>query len=353
LRQFSLVENRVKLVLKDNVLAVLSDAELSTVSGAIYNGGFRRTRAIINAEVPETYGDRKLHEDPIAFIQASAKKLELPPDFVGMVTAAKIKNFSLVKKKTGGLAVSVVATAGCSHAESAGEKIAVEEIAGTINVIVVVDGDATESCLVAALATAVEAKAAAMRELDVRSRYTGDAATGTITDSVVVAATNRGLKIVLGGPASELGQLVGHCVRRAVKEAITNQGECLPRRSVSDRLGERHLPVEKLVSELCKVRSLGIDKETLTSRLAEILRDPFAASVILAAVKLDEDVERGLVPPELGETDVLAKHFGSLLSSNPIKKVELEPVNLPPFLRAILVALLKKAVSGEKTESLK
>jgi hypothetical protein len=142
-------------------------------------------------------------------------------------------------------------------------------------------------------------------------------------------------------------------VRRAVKEAITNQGECLPYRSVSDRLGERHLGLEKIVSELSKVRSLVIDKETLTSRLAEILKDPFAASIILAAVKLDEDVARGLVPPKLGETDMLAKRFGSLFASKPVKKAELEPVNLPPFLRAVLVALLKKAVSGEKTESLK
>ena len=348
-----MVENRVNLVLKDNVLAVLSDAELSTVSGAIYHGGFRRTRAIINIEVPETYGDRKLHEDPIAFVMASAKKLELTSDFVGMVTAAKIKNFSLVKKNHGELAVSVVATAGCSHAESAGEEIAVEEIAGTINVIVVVDGDPTESCLVAALATAVEAKAAAMRELDIRSRYTGDAATGTITDSVVVAATNRGAKIVLGGPASELGQLVGHCVRRAVKEAITNQGECLPRRSVSDRLREMHLPVEKLASELCKVESLGFDEAELKLRLTAILKDPLAASVVMAAVKLDEDVAKGLVAPELAETDVLAKRFGSLLTSKPAKKSELESVNLPLFLREVLVALLKTAVSGKKTESLK
>ena len=353
MRQFSLVENHVRLVLKDTVLAVLSDAELSTVSGAIHNGGFRRTRAIINTEVPEMYGDRRLHEDPITFVMASAKKLELTSDFVGMVTAAKIKNFSLVKKAKGDLVVSVVATAGCSHSESAGEEIAVEEIAGTINVIVVVDGHPTESCLVATLATAVEAKAAAMRELDIRSRYTGDAATGTITDSVVVAATNRGAKIIPGGPASELGQLVGHCVRRAVKEAITNQGECLPRRSVADRLKERHLAVEKLASELCKVKSLGFDEAEITRRLTAILKDPFASSVVMAAVKLDEDIERGLVPPELGESGGLAERFGSLLASKPIKKSELESVNLPPFLRAVLVALLKKAVSGVKTESLK
>lgn len=353
MRQFSLIENRVRLVLKENVLAVLSDTELSTVSGAIYNGGFRRTRAIINTEVPETYGDRKLHEDPIAFVKASAKKLDVTADFVGMITAAKIKNFSLVKNEKGKLAVSVVATAGCSHAESAGEKIDVEEIEGTINVIVLVDGDPTESCLVAALATAVEAKTAAMRELDVRSRYTGDSATGTITDSVVVAATNRGPKIILGGPASELGQLVGHCVRRAVKEAITNQGECLPCRLALDRLRERQLPVEKLASELSKVRSLGIDKARLIVKLTEILKDPFAASAVMAAVKLDEDIERGLAPSEYGNVDVLAERFGSLISRKSVEKAKRNSVDLPPFLREVLVALLNTAVSSEKSESLK
>jgi adenosylcobinamide hydrolase len=340
LQQFDLVANRVRMLLKDNVIAVVSDSELSVVSGAIHNGGFRRTRAIVNAEVPDSYGDRRLHDDPIAFVLASARKLDVPPDFVGMVTAAKVNKFSLVKKQAGGLAVSVVATAGCSHSESAGEKIVVEEIPGTINVIVVVDGDPTESCLVALLATAVEAKAAAMRELDIRSRYTGVSATGTITDSVVVAATNRGGKVVLGGPASELGQLVGSCVRQAVHEAINNQGERFPNRSVADRLRERHLSVEKLASELCKVEGLGLTAEELTTRLT-------ASSVVLAAVKLDEDVERGLVAPELGDVDVLAKRFGALVSGKPVGKLDLGSVRLPRFLREVLVGLLTTGVSKE------
>lgn len=341
MKRFDLVEDHVRLILKDNVLAVLSESELSVISGAIYNGGFRRTRAIVNIEVPEKYGNRRLHEDPISFILASAKKLNISKDFVGLVTAAKIKNFSLAKLEKGELSINVIATAGCSHAESAGESIEVEEITGTINVIVVVDGSPTESCLVALLATTVEAKAAAMQELDIRSRYSGELATGTITDSVAVATTNRGKNIVLGGPASELGQLVGRCVRKAVKEAITNQGECLPSRSISDRLRERHLSVEKMAFELSKIRSLASDEETLNSKLREIIADPITSSLLMVAVKIDEDIQKGLFPSEFGDGGELLAHFKKIWASKPLENSEVKVANLPPFLCEVLIALIQ------------
>jgi adenosylcobinamide amidohydrolase len=115
-RQFNLVGNHVRLVLKDNVLAVLADADLNLVSTAIYNGGFKKTRAILNVQVPEEYSDQKLHEDPADFIRESSKKLGVAGDFVGMITAAKIENYSLITETNGDLRVNVVVTAGCSHA---------------------------------------------------------------------------------------------------------------------------------------------------------------------------------------------------------------------------------------------
>ena len=111
MKQFDLAGNCGKLVLKDNVLAVLSDVDLSTVSSAIYNGGFKKVKAILNVQVPEEYSDRRLHENPQSFIMDSAKKLGLAESFVGMVTAAAIDKFSLVSKKDGDVAVSVIATA--------------------------------------------------------------------------------------------------------------------------------------------------------------------------------------------------------------------------------------------------
>ena len=232
-KQIDIIGSFGKLVLKDNVLAFISNIDLSTVSSAIYNGGFKKTKAILNVQAPEKYSDRKLHANPQNLIIDSAKKIGLSKNFVGMVTAAAIDKFALVSKKDGNLAVSVTATAvdpegdTCSHAETAGEAITVEEKTGTINIMVVIDGNPTESCLVSTVLTATEAKTAALWELDIRSRYSGDVATGTITDAIVVAKTNRGEPIVYGGPASRLGQLVGYCTRKAVKEAVMKANKYL------------------------------------------------------------------------------------------------------------------------------
>jgi adenosylcobinamide amidohydrolase len=362
MRQLDLLGAGVKLVLKDNVLAVLSDANLSVVSSAVYNGGFKKVKAILNVQVPEGYSDRLLHGDPQNFVMDSSRKFGFAGNFLGMITAANIENFSLVTKKEDDIAVSVVATAGCSHAESAGEDIEVQKIEGTINIIVVIDGNPSESCLVAALATATEAKTAAIRDLDIRSRYSGDAATGTITDSLVVASTQRGSIISYGGPASKLGKLIGYCTRKAVKEAIINQNECLPCRSLLDRLKDRHLPLEKLASELSKVKSLGLDEQTLLCNLVKILRDePLFASVLMAAVKIDEDVEKGLIPPEFGKIEVLGKNFGDLFSkqtsaktlSGLVDKEEYDSVDLPPFLKQVLISMVKSALAKETAENLK
>ena len=225
-KEINLPGNCGKLVLENNVLAVLSRKELSTVSSAIYNGGFKKVKAILNVQAPEEYSDKQLHANPQQFILNSAKKLKIKDNFVGMITAAAVDKFALATKKEGDLTVAVTATAvdpegdTCSHAETAGETIKVEEMTGTINIMVIIDGNPTEACLVSTVLTATEAKAAALWELDIRSRYSGDVATGTITDAIVAAKTGRGEPIVYGGPASKLGQLVGYCARKAVKEAV-------------------------------------------------------------------------------------------------------------------------------------
>ena len=352
--KIDLLGNRVGLVLKENVLAVLAEVELSTVSGAIYNGGFRKTKAILNMEVPEEYGDRRLHDDPIAFVKHSAEKLELSHDFIGLITAAKIRNFALASEEKDGIVVKVVATAGCSHAEAAGEEIDAQQIDGTINVIVLIDANPSESCMVAALATTVEAKASAMRELDIRSRYTGELATGTITDSIVVAATNTGRRMSLAGPASLLGQLVAHCTKKAIKEAITKQGESLPHRSIENRLAERHLSVGILAAELSKIRALG-GRETVALQLSGLLRDdPLFAAFAIAAAKMDEDAVKGLVPPELGKSEEFGIALGSVLLNKTCSQImktatraELASIRIPSNLKQVLIAKLGISLFAE------
>ena len=195
---------------------------------------------------------------------------------------------------------------------------------------------------------------AALRELDIRSRYSGDEATGTITDAMVVAETNRGVPILYGGPASPLGQLVGCCTRKAVKEAVMKGKECMPCRSIFDRLSERHLSMAKIASELSKVKSLGLDEKTLESGLTTLLKtEPFYASIVMAAIELDEDLAKGLVPPEFGDSSLVSKRFGAALLStknlnNLVPSKNYDYVGLPHFLKQVVISIIKSNIF-EKT----
>jgi adenosylcobinamide amidohydrolase len=344
MNQIDLLKTPAKLVVEDNVLAVTSDSGLTTVSSAIYNGGFKKVKAILNIQVPEGYSDLKLHEDPLHLVKLASEKIGVHDNYLAMITAAKIANRHYVAKSDGNLTVNVVATAGASHGESAGEAIDADHSDGTINIIVVINGNPTDSCLVAAFVTATEAKTAALNDLDIRSRYSGDVATGTITDSLSVATTNIGPTIELGGPASKLGQLVASCVREAVKEAVKKQDGTLPSRSVANRLKARHLSVEKLASEFSKIKSLRKDEKSLASMLHDFLCNPLYASFLMAAAKLDDDVKKGLIPAEFGNITDLSEKFGNLIREE--KPTETKPapdlVDLPPFLKQALFSILQK-----------
>ncbi len=348
MKQFNLADN-TKLIIKDNVLAVFCDSALKTVSSAFYNGGFKQVKAVLNVGVPEGYNDRSLHLDPLELITSSAAKLGFTKDYLAMVTAAKIQNYSLITRKLDDFSVSVAATAGCKHGESSGEEMDVQEIRGTINIIVLIDANPTDSCMVASLITATEAKSAALRDLDVRSLYTGDSATGSITDSVTVASPCKGKVIYYGGPASKLGKAVGYCTRKAVTEALLKQEPIWANRTVLDRLKERHLPLEKLAVEISKVDGLAVDAE----KLSEILKNkPLALTYLLAAAKLDDDVEKNLLPVELGEASDLSRCFGNsaLSTEGGSKSLGYDSVDLPPFLKQVLIKIVREAFTEVKTE---
>jgi len=347
MEHFNLADG-TKLVVKENVLAVICDNPLNVVSSAVFNGGCKPATAVLNVGVPEGYNDRSLHLDPLELITSSAAKLGLTKDYVAMLTAAKIKNYSLVQKKATDFSVSVAATAGCSHGESSGEEMNVQEIGGgTINVLVLIDANPTQSCMVASVITVTEAKSAVLRDFDIRSLYTGDSATGSITDSVTVASTGKGKTVGYGGPASKLGKVVGYCTRRAVAEALIKQEPIWACRTVLDRLRERHFPLEKLATEVSKVEGLTVTAE----RLAEILKgNKQALALLLEAAKMDDDVKNNLLPAELGDSTELTKLFGGAAGANYSKLSGYDLADLPPFLKHSLVRILKEH-QGRKAPS--
>ncbi|MEM0058723.1 MAG: adenosylcobinamide amidohydrolase [Candidatus Bathyarchaeia archaeon] len=327
----------LRLILKDDVLALTSEREVVAVSSAVYNGGLVRAKAVLNVHVPESYDQKLLHEHPEQVILEAAGKLGLDPQScVGMITAADVGKFSMITASKDDLKVCAITTAGCSLAETAGENVEISlSVPGTINIIVAIDGSPTESCLLQTFITATEAKTAGLRDLDVRSTYTGDLATGTVTDSLTIVSTGKGSRVRYGGPASKLGCLVGYCTREAVKNAILKGGNMSPTRSVWKRLSERKLPIERLIAEISK-----------TSQAKE----PLLALALMMAANVDEEIRIGLIPEEFGDINALTEKFTSCLLKTDSKEIglhhpiELDNANLDayPFLKSLLAHIIRR-----------
>jgi hypothetical protein len=163
---------------------------------------------------------------------------------------------------------------------------------------VVVDGNLTDGSMVEVVKTATEAKTVAIRELDIRSRFSGDLATGTLTDSVAVACTKKGTPIQYAGTFTLIGELIGKCVREGVKTAITKQENIWPDRPLINRLADRCLPLEAIIPQVSEGKVIGKspDYEALEKQFEVILSDKKMMLLVIAALRLDEDLAKGLIP---------------------------------------------------------
>ena len=110
---------------------------------------------------------------------------------------------------------------------------------------------------------------------------------------------------------------------------------------------------EKLAEEFAKVEKLHSTKSQLAQKISNLIKtEPLVASVLLSAVKLDEDVQSGLLAPEMGDVELAGKKFGAMVSKQfsencsgvEVSDEELANVGLPVFVKHTLFALLEKRV---------
>ncbi len=198
------------------LLHVESAEPLSCLSSAVWGGGMLQARHILNLGVPSDYrcGNH------LADLQEAAQARGIADPFIGLLTAAHIADAQVVVERDESAAVAAIVTLGMSHPTAAGVSIAAQSVGpGTINTIVLVDGRLSPAAHVNALITATEAKSLVMAEGSVRTPE-GHLASGTGTDALVVACTERGLYFEYGGPVSRIGALIGRAVRAATLNAL-------------------------------------------------------------------------------------------------------------------------------------
>jgi adenosylcobinamide hydrolase len=195
-------------------LVLHSEQPLHVLSSAVVGGGFVQTQTIINLHVDKHYDC----SDPIRDLHCFAAGRGIA-DFVGLLTAVWMHKARSVTLRAGDLTVCAVITAGVSNAVAAGLDEPQTVQAGTINTVILVDGNLSPAAMVNAMMTITEAKTAVLMKRRLQTPE-GYSATGTSTDAVVLACTERGAEHVYGGPATEVGYLIGRCVRDCLELAL-------------------------------------------------------------------------------------------------------------------------------------
>jgi adenosylcobinamide amidohydrolase len=159
--------------------------------------------------------------NPATDLEATAAQLGIAEPFVGLLTAAWVRNAQAMVERSGQVAVAAVVTVGISLPTAAGitEAATLTPPPGTINIIVIADAVLPQSALINLVITVTEAKTLALVEAGIQAPH-GGLASGTGTDAVVIASTQRGEVHDYAGPIAPVGALAGRAVRRAIQAAL-------------------------------------------------------------------------------------------------------------------------------------
>ena len=197
------------------------------LSSAVLGGGLVRADRFVNLRVNGCCcrPDEGLHT-PESVIEAHCRAMGWDGRAVGMMTAASMKSLRVVVLDEAGVSMAALVTSGLSNALCAGDSAGCRSVpgrpehAGTINMAILTPLNLSPAAMVEAVAVAVEAKAAVLRDAGVMSRVSMEPATGTGTDSIAVASLGEGTEIKYCGKHVIAGELIGKCVRQALGRSI-------------------------------------------------------------------------------------------------------------------------------------
>lgn len=281
--------------------------DFKVLSSAVYNGGFVTAKTIINLNVSKDFKGNAF-ELFDSFLDEQGLERD---GVVGMITAVKMDNARIIEKGD----ITAIITAGISKPSKS-----------TVNIILLIDKNLSQSAMANAMIVVTEAKAAAFFDLDVHDEK-GDCFTGDATDSVVVACktfrksfiknaaqfteAEKEEEEIFAGKATKIGRTIYEVVREGVKDALFYHDKLSADRQILTRLEERGIYLTDMISTALKlyvpVEGEDRDEEELKKRLEETIRkecsDVNVALLLAAALHSDEEEIRKGRAGKSGETD--------------------------------------------------
>ena len=205
--------------IKEEYVELKSQFPLKVLSSAVHNAGIGWYANFINRTVKPAYDIANVKDE---FYQYLVNEGFSPTNTVGMMTAVDTKKAVVKQYEMPFGEVFVVVTAGVGNAIDVSKSINHQNVdyVGTINTWVIINGKLSDEAYVQAMMTATEAKSKALQQEEVYDMKSNTIATGTPTDSLLIAATQEGQFMQYGGPITEVGQVIGRGVFEATVEAI-------------------------------------------------------------------------------------------------------------------------------------
>ncbi|MCW3133660.1 MAG: phosphatidylglycerophosphatase A [Methanophagales archaeon] len=279
--------------------------DFKVLSSAVYNGGFVRATTIINLNVSNDFNGNAFELFDSFLAERGLEKEEV----VGMMTAVPMKNARIIERED----VTAIITAGISKRSQRSKS------PSTVNIILLVDKNLSQSAMANAMIVATEAKTAAFSDLDVHTEK-GDLFTGDATDSVAIACKSfiknaaqfaEVEEEIFAGKATKIGKTIYKVVREGVKEALFRHDELSVDRPILTRLAERGIHLKDMVSTALElyvaVEEEDRDEEELKKKLEETIRkecsDVNVALLLASAFHMDEGEIRKGRAGKAGEND--------------------------------------------------
>jgi len=305
---------------KEKIIYVNFLVQHRVISTCGVNGGLRDDlEGIANHQLCEPLGhDRKglkiISESPFGYLKSVCEKYGLSPEKIALLgTAANMNHAAVELQEYRGLQVVAISTGGVkTNAGRAGDpatiyekdgkfistKGEVDEPHGTINTIIIINKELTHGAMVRSLVTASEAKAAALQELTINSRYSSGLATGTGTDQIGIASRLTGeTPLTSAGKHTKLGELIGLTVKNSIKKTLALQDSLTPQsqRSAKVHLERFGIDEESMIEKVCSF--LDEEKaELLKKNFATINSDSITVAATASLVHLRDKIEWGILP---------------------------------------------------------
>ncbi|HSO58395.1 MAG TPA: adenosylcobinamide amidohydrolase, partial [Paenisporosarcina sp.] len=224
-RPTNLLVNTTHFRITDQFVLLQTEHPLKTVSSAVVNAGSGWYRTFINRCVPRTYNHENITFEMFEYLQTNGFTAT---DTVGMMTAIDPRNVEIADYQTSFGSITIAVTAGIGNAIDVSKSFEQDRQAplGTINTWIIINGILSEEAFIQAMITATEAKTKALFDQQVLDPFTGTLATGTPTDSLLVASTQQGEFLQYAGPVTDLGKIIGRgvyeCTTKAIKKTASS-----------------------------------------------------------------------------------------------------------------------------------